>query len=130
MKKISIILFLIPLIFINCNLSDEEPVQKDYYISFQNKVWIQNNYTAKNFNFATMYCDNLGYRLPTISELHSIVNFDRVPTTYKAFNKIKQTYYWSSNNSDSSVIVIQFKNGTEQIINKYSHTANFICIQN
>lgn len=69
--------------------------------------WIQDNFLGVDigpssekkmeFKDAVKYCEDLGSRLPTIHELHSLVDFSKEhPASYPILNMKHDDWYWSS----------------------------------
>ena len=89
-------------------------------------MWQDDENVSKEFDEANSYCQNktLGgyndWRLPTINELLSIINYQRYSRYYtdslNTFQNHKNTKYWTSthkegNNSSSSIWSVNFNNG-------------------
>jgi len=75
------------------------------YDSYTNLTWQDDKRTKevkRDWLGAIKYCKNLDFetytdwRLPTRSELSSIINKSRNPSIKKIFNNIESNYYWSS----------------------------------
>lgn len=72
--------------------------------------WIKDEFTGidlgpssdeeMNMKDAIKFCEEKGGRLPTIHELHSLVDFTKEqPACYSIFKDTKSSWYWSSTNT-------------------------------
>ncbi|SHO81215.1 hypothetical protein MNB_SV-15-748 [hydrothermal vent metagenome] len=101
-------------------------------------IWQDNENVEKDWNEASLYCDNLtlgdynDWRLPTRVELNSIVDYGRDGIAIDSkFQNISAYNYWSSTNlanDNNSLWVINFQDGYQYHYTK-GYTLNVRCVR-
>lgn len=98
----------------------------------------ENDTSKMKFDWAKSYCENFqgdgkgGWRLPTVKELVTLINYKKVdPATDFDFETLHHSYYWSSDISvsyDQRIWGVNFKNGAVSLY-KRSYSTHVRCVR-
>lgn len=132
-----LLLLTLPLLFV-ASLSAKELI----YDETTKLLWQDNDDSKSkkvNFEEAEEFCKNVkigsyeDFRLPTLSELHSLVDYNKYkPAIMDGFKGVSNEVYLTQTlftNDSGSVWAINFKNGKTDIIAK-NYTRRVRCVKN
>ena len=138
MKKIFFMVFIT--MFLTSLYAQENGENMTFTDQTTGLVWQsgENDTSKMKFDWAKSYCESIkfagkaGWRLPTVKELLTLINYKKVdPATDFEFETIYPSYYWSSEVSasyDQRIWAVNFKNGAVSPY-KRSYSTHVRCVR-